>query len=60
MLDVIGPLVMTGAGTSGDEWSHSAERGFGGQVAILDATFQRLDAGPLNLTCEPCAAFRGC
>tara|TARA_B100000787_G_scaffold147178_1_gene118056 strand:+ start:159 stop:440 length:282 start_codon:yes stop_codon:yes gene_type:complete len=38
----------------------TAEHAFGKQVAILDATFQRLDAGPLNLTCEPCTAFQGC
>ena len=37
-----------------------AERAFGEQVTVLDATFKRLDAGPLNLTCEPCSAFQGC
>ena len=53
--------LLSAACTSFDQAAQAtAERGFGEQVAILDATFQRLDAGPLNLTCEPCAAFRGC
>eukprot|EP00964_Phaeocystis_antarctica_P053218 scaffold31215_cov49-Phaeocystis_antarctica.AAC.2 len=53
--------LLSAACTSFDKATQaSAERGFGEQVAILDATFQRLDAGPLNLTCEPCAAFQGC
>ena len=34
----------------------AAERSFEERVTILDATFQRLDAGPLNFTCDPCTA----
>ena len=32
----------------------AAELSFAERVTVLDATFQRLDAGALNFTCEPC------
>ena len=34
----------------------AAEDSFQERVTILDATFRRLDAGPLNFTCDPCTA----